>query len=190
MEYGNITCIGLHSAFQRCYTNSLILLLVQARFKKRFQTLRRKKTKQLWQKQVVHLVQTSLYSSSDATISKFQLWNFDHPLQVDQRNRLIWEEFDLFNSTGFHTKHISCFFFQYFVTKSLRPHLSRCVEQKWWYGSISPDRSYVRQLRKYKILPNAHSTIPVFSSKKTRQTLPTALWTWGLSSFTKVIAFK
>ena len=70
MEYGNITCIGLLSAFQHCYTNSLILLLLQARFKKRFQTLR-KKTKQLWQKQGVHLVQTSLYSSSDATISIF-----------------------------------------------------------------------------------------------------------------------
>ena len=37
----------------------------------------------------------------------------------------------------------------------------------------------------------AHLTNPVFfSSQKTRQTLPTAKWTWGLSSFTKVIAFK
>ena len=45
MEYGNITCIGLLSAFQHCYTNPsnpLILLPVQARVKKRFQTLRKK----------------------------------------------------------------------------------------------------------------------------------------------------
>ena len=164
MEYGNITCIGLLSAFQHCYTNSLIPSLLQARLKKRFQ-----KTKQLWQKQVVHLVQTSLYSSSDATISKFQLWNFDHPLQLDQRNRLIWEEFDRFNSTGFHTKHISCFFFQCFVTKSvIRTTIIKVCWAKMviWINIAGPITCAAIE----EVWDLAHSTILVFSSQKTRQT--------------------
>ena len=180
MEYGNITCIGLLSAFQHCYTNSLILLLLKARFKNRFQTLRKK--------------QNNCDKSRECTLCKhpptqvlmqpfqfltLELWS---PVAIGSKKqndlRRVWQiQFDRFpHKTDF------VFFLPMLCKKSVvRATITKVCWAKMvtWINIAGPIICVAIE----EVWDLVHSTIPAFFISKNKTNIATGTMDLGVEFF-------